>query len=122
MNTLIGLKKKRDLTVSNDMFLMQMLGRFRSHKLTIHTIIDPTVIEYAKLDVEKIAKRELASSLAVSILDSPKHISYTCGERDPAYLGMIVRMSTYCMSEDEFKKVVTDAYNAGLESAWAIEN
>lgn len=103
------------------MFLRQMLGRFRRHCLNIQTIINPDIVEFSKLDIESIIKREMATQLATHIVDSPVHRSYTIGDTDPNYMGKQVRMSTYCMSESEFKQVITDAYNAGLESAWSIE-
>lgn len=104
-----------------DMFLKQMRGRFKSHQLNIQTIINPQIEAFSKIDVESYTKREMTMHLADAIINSPKHVTYTVSDHDPNYMGKMVRMSTYCMSESGFKKVITDAYNAGLESAWTIE-
>ena len=104
-----------------DMFVRQMMGRFKVHQLNIQTVINPDFVEFSNLDIEKITKREMTMKLADFIVNSPKHVTYTISDTDPAYLGRRVRMSTYCLSEKDFKELIKIAYDAGLESAWSIE-
>lgn len=109
------------MTSRDDMFLRQMLGRFRAHKLTVQTIINPEIEKIAELDVENIVKRQMAHQLAEEILNTEKLRNITVQNFHPDFLGKPVRMSTYCMNEEEFIKLIIAAYDAGLESAWSIE-
>lgn len=104
-----------------DMFLRQMRGRFKSHQLNIRTVINENIAQLSNFDVETYTKKQMALRLADEIVTSTKYITEIVNEFDPYVMGKTITMSTYCMSESDFKQVITDAYNAGLESAWTKE-
>jgi hypothetical protein len=105
-----------------DMLTKQLMGRFRSHKLSVQTVLTPQVAEATKFDVEGYLKREMVTQLAHGIMHSNNHATWTVGDESPGFLGKPIRVETYCLTEEKFQELIKTAFDAGVESCWRKED
>ena len=63
--------------MSEDKLVMQMLGKFNDCKLSIQTIINPTLVMESKVEnIDSIIRRKMIEAIADKIYSNGKHVTF----------------------------------------------
>lgn len=101
----------------DDMLYKQLLGRYSDNKLSIQTVI--TDFEYFKIDEQEMRKhidQRMAHEIGLKIVNDSDLRDVVVGSHDPNFIGKPIRMETYCFSKTGLMSLITNAFNAGVES------
>jgi hypothetical protein len=102
---------------NDDMLIKQLLGRYVENRLSIQTVL--TDFEFFKMDEVEMRKeidKRMAQEIALKIINDYDLRDVTVGGNDPNFLGKPIRLETYCFSRVGLMSLITNAFNAGVES------
>jgi hypothetical protein len=101
---------------TDDMLIKQVLGRYSDNLLTIKTTISNyEEFKIDEQDMRKIIDQRMAEAIAHKII-ADYDLRDVKVETDPEYMGKVITMKTYCLSKAGLISLITNAFNAGVES------
>ena len=96
--------------MSEDKLVMQMLGKFNDCKLTIQTVINPSLVMESKVEnFDSIVRRKMIEAIADKIYNNGKHVTFA-NFKDPNYIGDVYSYSTYVFSKLELTNLIDNVF------------
>jgi hypothetical protein len=101
-----------------DMLIKQLLGRYSDNELRVRTVLTDVVVAQHALapeDMNKIVKTNAIAQLCAEIVENHELRDVVTKQEADTY-GKTVTISTYCFSRMGIISLITNAFNAGVES------